>query len=807
MAVFFADTFPGSGSLDGKAPDTAYGSLNWDVTSGDVNESSGYAEVPLVMGTEYDSGWYSYGSPSSSYGNPDSIEATFVWRTHSNVNTATAGHYGFRLKFYVDDVADLYVKISAAYNSDWTLRFGSDVLGTETTADVDAAISASTDYTGTIKYNATNGLAELTFLGETMSFTVESGGDSNGFRALEIEQGSGDKLASISIDEYTTPSSGAVIFPALQGQGYGGATGAVAFSALTGSGRGGATGAGILPMLHAGGALIFSDRFDGPSGTLLTAHRPNTNFGAYTAWDTGTGTLDGGGSAIGSAVYGTFSGPTPSNPTSWTARFMMKTPSDVSTATAKTALLLQFTMRNTGGSYRALALRTIGSGNSWRIDVGDNTGDDFTENVSISASTEYEGSFSVNNTTHSWTIDFMGVRETGLLSALNPAWETDIKFITLTQGSGASMLYLDVESGAWMPDSLGNNGVNGTLPALQGKGYGGGYMSRSLPALSGRGTGGPRDNAVRGTLPSIVGRGYGGATARATLPALRGAGVGTVVNLGQGAVTLPALQGAGHGTVGGVGHGAGSLPALQGKGYGGGWLAATFAPFTGQGRGSGGSVGRLNGLLPALRGAGSGTAHNVGHGAGIFPALVAGPYGRVHGVLPALVGSGSGGPTTVVTFEAYAINLQPSTDAGVYPVTRYTSMPFSGIVRFRGSYYGWGPGGLYLLGGDTDAGQSIAWSLHTAATNFGSRQLKVVRETFLHGRISPTATARVSVGEAADVSYAAVIHRGSKAQAHRIKYGRGLKADYWSFGLADVTGSAMEIDSMQHEPEALSRKV
>lgn len=160
-----------------------------------------------------------------------------------------------------------------------------------------------------------------------------------------------------------------------------------------------------------------------------------------------------------------------------------------------------------------------------------------------------------------------------------------------------------------------------------------------------------------------------------------------------------------------------------------------------------------------------------------------------------------------IAFESYVMNLKPTNKARVHEVTRYTGMPFSGMVRWQGNWYGWGPSGMYLIGGDTDAGEPISWAWKTAVTNFGSRQMKVVRETFLHGRLGQTATASVSVGEDADVTYAAVIERGRNAQAHRIKYGKGLKAEYWSFGLADVTGSAMEVDSMQHEPQPLSRKI
>ena len=190
-----------------------------------------------------------------------------------------------------------------------------------------------------------------------------------------------------------------------------------------------------------------------------------------------------------------------------------------------------------------------------------------------------------------------------------------------------------------------------------------------------------------------------------------------------------------------------------------------------------------------------------------MPMLVSGPWGTIVAVMPMALVEVVARSVVTVTYEAYSINLAPVGKQKVRPVTRYTNRPFSGMVRWQGNWYGWGPDGLYLIGGDDDDGAAIPWSWHTAVTNFGSRQMKVVRETFIHGRLGATVSASVSIGEAADVTYAAVIERGRTAQAHRIKYGRGLKAEYWSFGLADVTGSAMEVDSMQHEPQPLSRKI
>lgn len=314
-------------------------------------------------------------------------------------------------------------------------------------------------------------------------------------------------------------------------------------------------------------------------------------------------------------------------------------------------------------------------------------------------------------------------------------------------------------------------------------------------------------NSYRATMPMVeVGMSFG-LVAKATLPMMDVAMSGTTTTMIRVDAALPMVAASATLTkTEGISIAA-ILPMVASGWRGSGSINATLAMPTAEiGIVNGGTI-DVSVNLPMIELESSIESGKVISIAVNLAALVPGPFGRINIEIPMVVATIIGRFVATITFEAYSINLQPSTDAGIYPVTRHTGMPFSGIVRYRGSYYGWGPGGLYLLGGDTDAGQPIPWSWHTAITNFGSRQLKVVRETFLHGRLSPTATAKVSIGEASDVSYAAVIQRGSKAQAHRIKYGRGLKADYWSFGLADVAGSAMEVDSLQHEPEKLSRKV
>lgn len=167
------------------------------------------------------------------------------------------------------------------------------------------------------------------------------------------------------------------------------------------------------------------------------------------------------------------------------------------------------------------------------------------------------------------------------------------------------------------------------------------------------------------------------------------------------------------------------------------------------------------------------------------------------------------------TYEGYAVNLRAPLDSeaqrrDVYPeVTRYTGMPFNQIVRFDDNYYGVANDGLYLLGGDTDDGAAIAWAFDTCMTDFGSKQQKRAVSVYIGGRLEDQATLTVypSEGVGTSESYAYTTPRGEGAQNYRQKVGKGIKARYYAFGLADTAGNYIEIDSMDFEAPILKRAI
>lgn len=348
--------------------------------------------------------------------------------------------------------------------------------------------------------------------------------------------------------------------------------------------------------------------------------------------------------------------------------------------------------------------------------------------------------------------------------------------------------------------------VSTNLPAITALLYGGGRIDGTLPMLSVRMVGGPRNNAINVILPMITASLRGGARLTAALPMLTARMTGTVNIFGTINVTLPMLTARLTGTTGRLGILNVTLPAITGAMRGGGNLNADLPMITARMAGSIGIVGRLVVDLPMITAIM--TATQQAHGAinVVLPMIVAGPYGRLTAVLPMLQASLTGHTVVAITYEAYAVNLRPSGESPTHEVTRYT-WAFDRTIRWRNQHYGVKASGMYLLGGNLDGAAPIAWTLHTGISNLGSRQMKAAREMFVHGRVGAGLTAKASIGEAADQSYAGTVQVGGNAQATRAKLGRGLKAVYWSFGLADSLGGPADIDALQLDAAELSRKV
>lgn len=216
-----------------------------------------------------------------------------------------------------------------------------------------------------------------------------------------------------------------------------------------------------------------------------------------------------------------------------------------------------------------------------------------------------------------------------------------------------------------------------------------------------------------------------------------------------------------------------------------------------EGVGSVGATARAQLRGPAARVDARGTSWLIGRAELRAPAMVPAPYGSaaLTGPIPRLRASGS--ILLAVVYEAYAVNLKTNSEAGGNEVTRYTDFPFTQIVRFGSHHYGVAPDGLYRLGGELDNGQPVRFDVQTSTMDFEADTRKTPVSCYLGGRIGSQSTFSVHTGEQQTDRYDYTTPRGPAAQNHRQKFGRGLTARYYSFGLEG--DGALELDDMTFE--------
>lgn len=306
------------------------------------------------------------------------------------------------------------------------------------------------------------------------------------------------------------------------------------------------------------------------------------------------------------------------------------------------------------------------------------------------------------------------------------------------------------------------------------------------------------------TLPKLTLAAYGGANAVCVLPALAVTITGTSTNWGRAAFSLPSLSASGAGTVTTGGSAAITLPMFSVVGYTGAVLSATLGGVTVAATGTTGGVASITARLPMLVVEATGTAQNRGGANITLPAVRAANSAVAWLMLPGLRVTATGTAVVAATYEAYALNLNHSSDTND-EVTHYTNFPFTHVVRYKNSYYGANSTGLYLLDGTTDDSVPIAWSMKTAFTDFDTDYLKNISMAYFGGRLGPNATIGVVEGESGEFTYSYSTPRGSTAQNYRQPFGKGLRARYYAIfaGGSDVA----TIDSITFNIAKSARKV
>lgn len=357
--------------------------------------------------------------------------------------------------------------------------------------------------------------------------------------------------------------------------------------------------------------------------------------------------------------------------------------------------------------------------------------------------------------------------------------------------------------------ATGGAGAAALVPALVGAARGGANSQFGLPMLSAYGTGSEGiQSKANLVLPALFATAFGGVITSSTLPALATFATATFYGWAQSLASLPALQVDVAGTPGVIGGVATALPMFGAAGNGGANASASLASLIVFAGTTVGGTATAFVTLPRLLAGLVGTRQATASVNVTLPMLRAVNSGVLRLTLPALAAVSAAYAVVNYTYEAYAVNLNHKEHPGIIPtdeVTRYTNFPFDKIIRFKGGYYGVSANGLFLLGGDTDAGTPIPWAWKTFEDDFKVPQKKTLVSAYLSGRIGPAMVLTLYAGEKGGVGYSYTSPRGPDVQNYRQVFGRGIQSRYFALGAAGT--SAFTLDTLDFDSITLSRRI
>ncbi len=175
--------------------------------------------------------------------------------------------------------------------------------------------------------------------------------------------------------------------------------------------------------------------------------------------------------------------------------------------------------------------------------------------------------------------------------------------------------------------------------------------------------------------------------------------------------------------------------------------------------------------------------------------------------------SGFGAQTgTVVVGQEFGFgdqDRQPfwAFNARTFAPSRYAGLDVQSLGKIGNAVYGLGPGGIYELTGDDDAGNDIAASFATGREDFGVPNVKRVVFGYITGTSDNKLQVRVIDDEGRVYTYETERALGDKVRSVRFKTGQGLKMHQFQWEIRNKAGGGFEVHSLDLLPEILKRRV
>lgn len=134
----------------------------------------------------------------------------------------------------------------------------------------------------------------------------------------------------------------------------------------------------------------------------------------------------------------------------------------------------------------------------------------------------------------------------------------------------------------------------------------------------------------------------------------------------------------------------------------------------------------------------------------------------------------------------------------------YSNYAFNSFAKIGDAYYGAGPGGIYELAGDDDDGAPVRAGLSFGKRDFGSSSKKTVSEAYFGMSSSGNLFVKL-IAEGEEYIYRTE-DNSPEMQQQRIKFGKGLQANYLTLEIYNEDGADFELDTVEFMVADLSRK-
>lgn len=154
-------------------------------------------------------------------------------------------------------------------------------------------------------------------------------------------------------------------------------------------------------------------------------------------------------------------------------------------------------------------------------------------------------------------------------------------------------------------------------------------------------------------------------------------------------------------------------------------------------------------------------------------------------------------------YAGYMMNVRTAA------MSELTNFKFNSFATIGGQTFAAGVGGIYQLGGDTDAGAEIDARVRLGLEDFGTSQLKRVPNAYIgytsSGRLL-LKTITTDGGTKKENWYSLKPRAATSPVENRFDIAKGLVARYWGWEITNIDGADFELDSLKVWPMVLQRR-